>query len=65
MTDEQMYHRLSLMDNATISTIMTMICEGGYLPDISQETSVPLGLVEAVLEKIYQDDFDAACEGRA
>lgn len=65
MTDEQMYHRLSLMDNATIATIKTMICEGDRLTDISQRTSMPLGLVNAVLEKIHQDDFDAACEGRA
>lgn len=65
MTDEQMHHRLSLMDNATIATIKTMICEGGRLTDISQSVKLPLGLINAVLEKIHQDDFDAACEGRA
>lgn len=65
MTDEQMYRRLSLMDSATIAAIKTMICEGDRLTDISQRTNVQLGFVNAVLEKTHQDDFDAACEGRA
>ena len=61
MTDEQMYHHLSLMDCSTIETIKSMILQGDRLTDISQRTNVHLGFVNAVLEEIHKDAFDAAC----